>query len=87
MSDLNLQAKNDYVITQAVVEGTDKPFDVVDNTKKHQYLEVVSVGEAVESCKVGDRVIPYGNEFQAFTFNDKQYVVLTDSQVLGVLNV
>lgn len=87
MSDFIIEAKNDFIITKAVVEGEDKPFDVVDSSKKHQYLEVQAVGEAVESCKVGDKVLPYGNEFQAFTFQDVQYVVLTDSQVLGVVNV
>lgn len=87
MSELNITAKNDFIITKAVVEGGDKPFEVVDNTKKHQYLEVVAVGEQVEACKVGDKVIPYGAEFQAFTYQDNQYVVLTDSQVLGVINV
>lgn len=87
MSDLNITAKNDFVITQAVVEGGDKPFDVVDSGKKHQFLQVIAVGEQVESCKVGDKVLPYGNEFQAFTFQDQQYIVLTDNQVLGVFNV
>lgn len=87
MSDFKIKAKNDYVITTAIVEGGDKPFEVVDNSKKHQYLEVVSIGEEVDVCKVGDKVIPYGSEFQAFTFEDTQYVVLTASQVLGVLDV
>jgi co-chaperonin GroES (HSP10) len=85
--DFNIEAKNDFIITQAIEEGADQPFDVVDTNKKQQYLEVIAVGEQVESCKVGDKVIPYGAEFQAFTYRDKQYVVLTDQQVLGVVNV
>lgn len=85
MSDFNIEAKNDFVITQTIVEGGDKPFEVVESNQKQQYLEVVAVGDQVESCKVGDKVIPYGNEFQAFTYQNNQYVVLTDSQVLGVV--
>lgn len=81
----NIEAKNDFIITKAVVEGSDKPFEVVDSSKKHQYLEVVAVGNEVKNAKVGDKVIPYGNEFQAFVYHDEQYVVLTDEQVLGVI--
>lgn len=87
MSDFNITAKNDYIITKAVVDGEDKPFETVDNSQRNQYLEAVAVGEEVTSCKVGDKLIPYGSEFQAFNYQDQQYIVLTDNQVLGVVNV
>lgn len=86
MSKFNIEAKNDFVITKAVVENQNKPFEVHDSNTKHQYLEVVSCGSEVKSCKPGDKVIPYGESFQAFNYHEQQYVVLTDEQVLGVVN-
>jgi co-chaperonin GroES (HSP10) len=84
MSEFSIVAKNDYIIAETLLEGSDKPFETVDNSQKNQYLQVVGVGKAVDSCKVGDKILPYGQEFQAFAFKGKQYIVLTSSQVIGV---
>lgn len=81
-----IEAKGEYIIC---VPGNvaDEKFAKVESNPKQQYLEVVAVGEEVTACKAGDQIIPYGAEFQAFHFDGKQYVVLQNHQVLGVVNV
>ena len=85
MAKFKIEAKNDFILTQKGEESSDKPFDVVDNQNQNRYLEVVAVGDQVESCKVGDRIIPVGDQFQAFDFVGQQYVVVRDDQVMGVI--
>ena len=84
MAELKIQAKNDYIITTALVEDNKQPFEVIDSNRKQNHFEVLSVGDDVKSCKVGDKVLPDGQEFRAFPFEGKQYVVMTDSQIIGV---
>jgi len=80
-----MEAKGSYVIAEEFFEGDDKPFDVKDS-EAQQRIRVLSIGEGVNSCKVGDLIIPYGREFMAFRNNDKTYIVLTDDQVVAVLD-
>jgi co-chaperonin GroES (HSP10) len=81
-----IEAKGQFVI--AVPSATtDEKFAKVESAPKQQYLEVIAVGDEVDRCKPGDKILPYGSEFQAFPFEGKQYIVLTNEQVLGVFNV
>lgn len=83
-----IQAQNDFVIGQTIDENGSTDFEVIDNQPKQQHIIVRSVGEDVRSCKVGDKIIPLGQEFQGFQIEGVTYIVMHDEQVLGVfLNV
>lgn len=86
MSNFKIEAKGHYIIAQPS-EQPDQKFAKVETAPKQQHLEVVAVGEEVTSCEAGDKVLPYGADFQAFLFEGKQYIILTNDQVLGVINV
>lgn len=82
-----IEAKGDYVFAEPSDTGADSMFAKVDNQQKQQYLKVVAVGEDVTRCKVGDNILPYGQQFQAFAFEGKQIIVLQNDQVMGKFNV
>ncbi len=87
MSKFPIQAKNDYIIVvEASQKDESKALEVVDSSPQQNYLEVLSVGQDVDSCKVGDKVLPYGQQFQGFEYKGTKYIILTDNLVLGVLN-
>lgn len=86
MSDFFIQAKNNYIIAKPVVVKDDKPFTVEESRPEQQHLTVMSIGDDVLSCKVGDNILPIGNEHQAFKYEGEQYLVLEDEKVLGVFN-
>lgn len=82
---LKIEAKGNYIICEPRKADSDKPFVVEDSQKQPDNLIVLAVGEEVTSCKPGDKILPYGREFQAFTFDGQQYIVLENHQVIGVL--
>lgn len=85
MSKFPIQAKNNYIIGLPSEQATDgKPYTVVETQNKQQYIEVLSVGEDVKSCKAGDRILPIGQQFQAFQHDGKQHLIIEDHQVFGV---
>lgn len=79
----NIEALGNYIFAKPTEQGADTRFAKVDSQKKQQYLEVLSVGPDVDRCKVGDSVLPYGQEFQAFAFEGEQILVLRNDEVMG----
>lgn len=81
-----LFAKGDYVIAQPSDQKSNSGLEVVDNSQEQKYLEVVFTGDEVTRCKPGDKVLPYGQQFQAFKWDGKTYLVLKDEEIIGVFN-
>lgn len=85
----DIEAKNDYIIAEPVTEGeSELGLAKVESAPKNQYLEVRAIGEDVTACKVGDRVLALGSEFQSFKDKaGKPLVVLQNHIIVGVINV
>ena len=79
----NIEAKGDYVFAVPTEAGADEKFAKVDNQQKQQYLKVIAVGEDVDRCKVGDSILPYGQQFQAIVFEGQQILVLRNDEVMA----
>lgn len=87
MADFKIEAKGDYVFAFPSEQAADSKFARVESQPKQQYLQVVSVGSEVDRCKVGDSILPYGQEFQSFQFEGKTVIVLRNDQVMGRFDV
>ena len=82
-----IQAVGSFVLCE--LKDQNSNFKIVSNNGKPSGdLIVVSVGENVKCCKAGDKILPgIENMPQVELPSGNKYILLSESQVVGVFNV